>query len=94
MHAGERRKHERIGYDMPLEIIKEATEFGNLQRHEFSGTGVDISPEGLGFITDFRLKPGDFIQIKRENTVQTAEVRWMGLMDGKYRVGVLIYKDR
>jgi hypothetical protein len=79
---------------MPLEIIREMTEFGNLQRREFSGKAVDISPDGLGLITDVQLEPGAFIQIRHENTVQTAQVKWMGLMDGKYRVGVLIYKDR
>ncbi len=94
MPPDERRKHPRIGYDMPLEIFREVTEFGNLQKQAFSGKGVDISPEGLGFTTDVKLEPGDFIQIKREDTVLTAQVKWMGFMDGQYRIGVLIYKDR
>ncbi len=80
---------------MPLEFTKVVMEFGDLQRYNFTGKGVDISPGGLGFVTDFKLEPGDFIQIKQgEDSYQTAEVRWVGMIDGKYRVGVLIYHDR
>jgi hypothetical protein len=68
-------------------------EFTNLNRYEAYGTAVDKSDEGLGFVTDIRLQPGHIIRIKNEDdSFVTAEVKWVGAIEGKYRVGVLIYK--
>jgi hypothetical protein len=89
-----KRKHTRIGYDMPLSFSLSIVEFTNLKRVEAYGDIVDRSEEGLGFITDFQLEPGHILRLKNENdTFVTARVMWVGEIDGKYRVGVLIYKE-
>ena len=54
----ERRKHTRIGNDMPLSFSLSMTEFTNLKQVEAYGTMLDRSEEGLGFFTDVRLEPG------------------------------------
>ncbi|MBI5638841.1 MAG: PilZ domain-containing protein [Nitrospirae bacterium] len=92
--GAEKRRYKRIGYDMPVEFSLQVLEGGSLRQFDLTGTGVDISEEGLGFITDFQLEPEHFIRIKRaDGTYQLAMVRWVGRIDGKYRVGVLFYKD-
>lgn len=89
----EKRKHTRIGNDMPLSFSLSIGDFTNLRRFEASGTLVDRSKEGIGFITDSKLEPGQIIGIREGNdSYVTAEVRWVGAIEGKYRVGVLIYK--
>ena len=89
----EKRKHTRIGNDMPLSFSLSIGEFTNIGRFEASGTLVDRSKEGMGFITDIQLEPGQIIGIKNgTDSFVTAEVRWIGAIEGKYRVGVLIYK--
>jgi len=91
--AQERRKHERVGFDMPIEYSLSVLEFGNLQKLDLGGMGVDISQEGMGFFTDYRLEPGHIIRIKNgDGTVLTAMVRWVAELDGKFRVGVLFHK--
>ena len=89
----DRRKHTRIGNDMPLSFSVSILEFTNLNRYESYGAVVDESKEGIGFVTDIRLEPGNIIRIKNEDdSFDTAEVKWVGAIEGKYRVGVLIYK--
>lgn len=89
----ERRRHMRIGYDMPLTFSLSILEFTNLKRVEAYGNVVDRSEEGIGFFTDFQLEPGHIIRMKDENdSFVTAKVKWVGEIDGKYHVGVLIYK--
>jgi hypothetical protein len=91
-HGHERRRHRRIGLDMPLEFSMVMMEAGKLLCIDFSGTGVDISEQGLGFITSFQLEPGLFIRVKQQDgSHQVAMVRWVGEVDGMYRVGVLVY---
>ena len=88
----EKRKHTRIGYDMPLSFSLSILEFTNLKHVEAYGTVVDKSSEGIGFVTDIQLEPGHIIRIKNEDdSLVTAEVRWVGEIEGKYRVGVLTY---
>ncbi|MEW6108608.1 MAG: PilZ domain-containing protein [Nitrospirota bacterium] len=91
--AYERRKHERRGYEMPLEYSLSVVEFKKLQKVNSSGTAVDISDEGIGFLTSFPLEPGHILRIKKEaDSFQTAMVRWVGKFEEKFRVGVLLYK--
>jgi len=89
----ERRKHTRIGNDMPVSFSVSIGEFTNLKQVEAYGTMLDSSEEGRGFYTDVRLEPGNVIRIKTENdSFVTAKVMWVSEIEGKYRVGVLIYK--
>ncbi|MHB8881225.1 MAG: PilZ domain-containing protein [Thermodesulfovibrionales bacterium] len=92
----EKRKHVRIGYDMPLEFSVNVLEFGTPRMENFPGRGVDITDQGLGFLTEIQsgiqLEPGLLISVKQEDgSYQNAEVRWVGELDGKLRVGVLWY---
>jgi hypothetical protein len=89
----DRRRQARIGYDMPLSFSVSILDFTNLKSAGVSGTGVDKSEDGLGFSTDFPLEPGQVIRIKQgDGSFITASVRWLGEIEGKYRVGVLFYK--
>lgn len=89
----DRRRHARIGYDMPLSFSLSLLEFSNLKRSiEGDGEAVDRSSEGIGFTTDTPLEPGDVVRIEVDGSCVTAEVKWVGRIEGKYRVGVLIYK--
>jgi hypothetical protein len=88
----ETRKHTRIGYDMPLSFSLSILEFSNLKRIEARGVVVDRTEEGIGFVTDTPLEPGNIIRIAENDSFVTAEVRWVGELEGKYRVGVIIYK--
>jgi hypothetical protein len=92
--GGERRKFIRIGYDMPLEFTTTVMDFGTPRLVNFEGLGVDICDRGLGFMTEFNCKPRLFIVLKQEDgSFQNAEVRWVGELDGKLRVGVLFYNE-
>jgi len=89
----EKRKHTRIGNDMPFRFSLSILEFTNLKRVEAFGAMVDMSDGGIGFVTDTRLEAGHIIRINSEDgSSVTAEVMWTGEIEGKYRVGVLIYK--
>ena len=89
----ERRRHARIGNDMPFSFSLSIGEFTNLKQVEAYGTMLDRSEEGRGFYTDVRLEPGNDIRIKTEDdSFVTAKVMWVSEIEGKYRVGVLIYK--
>jgi hypothetical protein len=89
----ERRKHTRIGNDMPVSFSQSLGEFTDLKQVEAYGTLLDSSDEGRGFFTDVRLEPGTVIRISNEDdSFVTAEVMWISEIEGKYRVGVLIYK--
>ena len=89
----DRRKQARIGYDMPLSFSVSILDFTNVKPVEVSGHCVDKSEEGLGFLTDFLLEPGQVIRVKKvDGSYISALVKWVGEIDGKYRVGILFYK--
>ena len=80
---------------MPVEFSMSVLEFGNPNLVYFSGRGVDRSDTGLGFTTGVPLEKGYRIEVKQEDgSYQTAEIRWVGELDGRLRVGVLLYNDR
>jgi hypothetical protein len=88
-----KRKHIRVQDNMPLKFSLSVLDFKTLQKVHSSGTGIDISKEGMGFYTDFPLEPGHILRIERESEpVETAMVRWVDRFDSKFRVGVFLYK--
>ena len=93
IYPNDRRKHPRIGYDMPLSFSVSILDFTNSKPVEVFGHGVDKTEDGLGFFTDYPLEPGQVIRIKKDDgSFITASVKWVGEIDGKYRVGILFYK--
>ena len=93
MEPNDRRKHARIGYDMPLSFSVSILDFTNLKTVEAFGHGVDKTEDGLGLFTDFPLEPGQVIRLKKgDGSFITASVKWVGKIDGKFRVGILFYK--
>ena len=93
IYPNDRRKHPRIGYDMPLSFSVSILDFTNLEPVEISGNVVDKSEDGLGFVTEFPLEPGQVIRLTQgDGSFITASVKWVGKIDGKYRVGILFYK--
>jgi len=91
--TGERRKYSRAGYDTPLKYSLAVLELRNLRKVQASGKGVDICEEGMGFCTDFPLEPGQVLRINNGlDSFLTALVRWVGALEERYRVGVLLYK--
>ena len=93
--SGEKkRKFIRIGYYMPLEFSMRVIDFGNPQMVNFAGRGADICDQGLGFLSEFHVKPGLLISLKREDGFcQNAEEKWVGELDGRLRVGILLYNE-
>ncbi|MEJ2008862.1 MAG: PilZ domain-containing protein [Acidobacteriota bacterium] len=91
--AVERRRRRRVGFDMPFRYTLSVLEFGDLRKLDLAGMGADISDEGLGFFTDYRLQPGHVIRIRDgDGSHRPAIVRWVAELDGRFRVGVLYYK--
>ncbi|MDH4231460.1 MAG: hypothetical protein OEW04_05445 [Nitrospirota bacterium] len=89
----EKRKYPRIGCDMPMTFSLSVLDFANFKSVMSKGNIVDKSDEGYGFFTDTRLEPGTMIRIRKEDDSYIfAMVKWVGEIEGKYRVGVLIYK--
>lgn len=89
----EKRRRRRVGYDMPFRYTLSVLEFGDLKKLDLAGMGADISDEGMGFFTDYRLQPGHVIRIRDgEGLDKPAIVRWVAELDGRFRVGVLYYK--
>ncbi len=89
----EKRRHVRIGCDMPLSFSLSILEYRNLKHVEACGNIVDRSGAGMGFFTDFQLEPGHILRLKDENdSFIAAKVKWVSETDGKYRAGVFIYK--
>jgi hypothetical protein len=91
---GSLREHERNPFIAPLKYsISESSmpESGNLQQVAIS---VDISPGGIGIITDFPLKTADVLTF--ENAVKindmisrdSAVVQWSGKISNRYRIGL------
>lgn len=93
VEKSERRKHTRIGNDMPVSFTLSMGELTDLRQVEAYGTMLDKSEDGMGFLTDVRLETGSIIRISTgEGSFVTASVMWINEIEGKYRVGVLIYK--
>ena len=92
VELNDKRKHPRIGYDMPLSFSVSILDFTNPEPAEALGHCVDKTEDGLGFLTDFPLEPGQVIRIKKDaDSFITASVKWVGEIDGRYRVGILFY---
>lgn len=90
---GERRKIHRVGYDMPIEYTLSVREFGELRKLDLNGMGFDISEEGMGLYTDYRLEPGHVLNIRDgAGSRRSAVVRWAAEIDGRFRIGLLFYK--
>jgi hypothetical protein len=93
MAPDDRRKHPRIGYDMPLSFSVSILDFTNPKPAELTGQCVDKTEDGLGFLTDFPMEAGHVIRINQgSDSYITASVKWVAAIDGKYRVGILFYK--
>jgi len=89
----EKRKHPRIGCDMPMTFTVSVLDFANIKSVAANAMIADVSEEGYGFFTDFRLEPGTMIRIRKDDDSYIyAMVKWVGEIEGKYRVGVLLYK--
>jgi hypothetical protein len=91
---GDLRKETRIPYVTPVKYsVSGLTSRESKQIHNGAVT-VDISPKGIGIITNYPLEKGHILtfenDIKTINiTAKTAIVKWVGKVDSdKYRVGL------
>jgi len=81
------------GESLEFQLRRIRTDTGELIQGE--GGGLDISPRGLGFITDIPLTTGEIIKLSlpshpdRIPVPVLCEVRWVKLEGRKYRAGVL-----
>ena len=90
----ENRKLDRVSFSYPVlyEISATKSSLSNTIRSE--GYGLDISSSGIGILTDRLLSPGDvvklYIPLGNTNTIipTTSEVRWTGVEEGRYRLGL------
>lgn len=83
------RKEQSMSFDYSLSVLN----FKTLQKVNSTGSTIDISDEGMGFYTDFQLEPGHILKIKSSSdSFRTAMVRWVAELEGRFRVGVYLYK--
>ena len=90
----ERRTITRHAYAESLEfqLTRVQSNTGNFIRGE--GGGMNISPKGLGLITDIPLSAGEILKLNlpshpdRIPVPVFCEVRWVKLEGGKYKAGV------
>jgi hypothetical protein len=67
---------------------------GKLENVVETGFGVDISPAGIGLVTDILLEEGDVLKllfpVSVINTILPVftEVKWSSSTDGKFRAGL------
>lgn len=60
---------------------------------KMSGTLIDISQNGLGFLTDVPLKPGNVLKFDNLDACNSGIVMWTIQSDKSYRVGVRFVAD-
>jgi hypothetical protein len=90
----EKRRLDRASFSYPVlfEINGRKSRSSGTLRSE--GCGLDISSSGIGILTDRLLSPGDvvklYIPLGSTNTIipTTSEVRWTGVEEGRYRLGL------
>lgn len=90
--GADRRMSRRIEKRVPLHfravgpISQKTVAFLN------SGTSIDVCEDnrGVGIVTEHPLYSRETIVIRKEDTVYTAEVRWVGTVSAGYRAGARI----
>jgi hypothetical protein len=91
----EKRSITRDPYGQPLEFQLTRIHSNTGKFIQGEGGGLDISPKGLGLVSDIPLAAGEIIKLNlpsHPNRIPVpvfCEVRWVKLEEGKYRVGVL-----
>jgi len=91
---GSSRKSVREPFVRPLRYSLSGKDASRTKHFMTTAVSVDISPEGIGIITDHLLKAGDILQFKNSIKMKDevfrnkAVVRWTGLLYGKHRVGL------
>lgn len=90
--AFDKRRHERKEQSISFEYSLSVLNFKTLQKVNSTGNTIDVSDDGMGFFTDFRLEPGHILKIKSSGEAfRTAMVRWVTELEGRFRVGVFLY---
>jgi len=87
------RKYERRPFIKPLRYSVVVLDFKELQRINNISVTVDISKEGIGILTDYPLEEGHILTFKNDlkindKPIKTAIVKWTGMVDNRYRVGL------
>lgn len=88
----ERRKSWRAGCESSLEYTLSIVDFNEVRRVHSTGEAIDISEAGLGFLTEFPLKPGHILILRMAGDDRScaAIVRWVDGEEPKIRVGALL----
>jgi hypothetical protein len=58
-----------------------------------SGTLIDISRNGIGFLTDVPLKPGNVLKFNNFEACNSGIVMWTLRSENNYRVGVRFVEE-
>ena len=84
------RQHMREHQDQNIEfsVVDPAAGYRDSAETGFTGTLIDMSSNGVGFLTDTPLEPGNIITFKNIEACNCGIVMWTLKTENRYRVGV------
>lgn len=94
MEQQHKRQLERRLFQYPVLIETNDQKEGAFQTIQLKGQAMDISPNGLGVMTDKYMEQGQVVRVylpigSSETIVPSfSEVRWVKTTEGKYRIGL------
>jgi hypothetical protein len=91
---GDVRKFTRTPFITPVKYSVFVLDMKELKRIHDTAVSVDISTGGLGILTDYPLEEGHVLTFENETrindiTSRAAIVKWTGIINNKYRVGLM-----
>jgi hypothetical protein len=91
---GDVRKFTRTPFVTPVKYSVSVLDMRELKRIHDTAVSLDISAGGLGILTDHPLEEGHVLTFEDETKInniksRTAVVKWTGIIDNKYRVGLM-----
>jgi hypothetical protein len=91
---GDVRKFTRTPFITPVKYSVAVLDIRELKRIYDTAVSIDIGTGGLGILTDYPLEEGHVLTFEDETKInniksRTAVVKWAGIIDNKYRVGLM-----
>jgi hypothetical protein len=75
----EKRLHERVACETPLEFVALSMQESEFRRTHASATVINTSKAGMGILTEFRLEPGHVLvwdDSHKRGALHVAMVKW------------------
>ncbi len=88
-----KRQFERVSHDESLELKVLFTESNELQSVNITVRIINVSPAGIGLMTDYPLEPGQVLKWADKHKaggLHMAAVRWTQEFEGCYSAGAVL----